>query len=240
ASAERRAAAGETAPKKDFAALAAAGRDALEHGDALRAVDLLGEAAQGMPRDVTIKLSLALALESTRQLGPAADTLLDALDIDDADPRLHLRLGIVYAEMGKPELASYARKEFAHALDRAPTDADRSIACYQLGLLDEDDGKPDDALASYRAALAADPSNGEAANNAGLLLANAGKNDEAIALYRKAVAARPTLSVARLNLGLALLRAGDSKAGRIEIEKLLALPETDPLRARAKQLLAPH
>lgn len=61
------------------------------------------------------------------------------------------------------------------------------------------------AEASYRAALALDPSHAAAHCNLGALLADLGRESEAEASYRAALAIDPDFQQARMNLGLLLL-----------------------------------
>jgi tetratricopeptide (TPR) repeat protein len=69
-------------------------------------------------------------------------------------------------------------------------------------------GKLDDAIGHYRAALRIDPTYVEAHNNLGSALAAQGKLDDAIGQYRKALRMRPYYPEAHNNLGTALAAQG--------------------------------
>src|SRR2546425_987433 len=79
-------------------------------------------------------------------------------------------------------------------------------------------GKLEDAIASYRLALALKPDDAMAHNNLGNVLLDQGKLAEAIACFRHALALKPDYVHAHAGLGLALLRAGDLSHGFTEYE----------------------
>src|SRR2546426_786091 len=79
-------------------------------------------------------------------------------------------------------------------------------------------GKLEDAIASYRLALALKPDYAEAHKNLGIALWDHGKLAEAIACFRQALALKPDYVHAHAGLGLALLRAGDLSHGFTEYE----------------------
>ncbi len=74
---------------------------------------------------------------------------------------------------------------------------------YEMGLMDE-------ALCSYRKALALNPDYAQAHNNAGNVYETTGRADDAIASYRRALSSDPTLANAHYNLGRMLAARGDS------------------------------
>jgi hypothetical protein len=82
-----------------------------------------------------------------------------------------------------------------------------------LGLLLRDTRRLDEAIASYRRALEADPRWLEAFSNLGLALEAAGRWDEAVAAYREALARAPGFAAAHQNLALALFARGAFHAG---------------------------
>ncbi len=73
-------------------------------------------------------------------------------------------------------------------------------------------GRVDEALESYRAAMATDRGNADAANNAGTLLGAKNQHVEAINCFRVALAARPVFPEASNNLGVSLAATGDQDA----------------------------
>jgi tetratricopeptide (TPR) repeat protein len=222
---------------KNYAAMAAMGRALGAKGQWLRAIDYLYDAAQGMPKDVPVRYSLGMALLNTAQYNAAADVFLDALDLNDSDPRLHLQLGIAYYMGKNPDLRPYASKEFQHCLDRNPAAGDKAIAYYHMALVQDDAGKLDDALKLYGNALKYDPKHVGALNNTGLILAQQGKFTDAIPYYQRALKVDPNFVPAQFNLGFAFLRTGKKQDAKTTWDKLMTLPDSDPFKTQAKQLL---
>ena len=88
-----------------------------------------------------------------------------------------------------------------HTLEVTPANA---VAHFGLGTLRAREGKIEDAIAYYQAALAINPEYAEAHSNLGFCLFNQGKIREAAAEYREAVRIRPGYAVAHSSLGTAL------------------------------------
>ena len=109
---------------------------------------------------------------------------------------------------------------------RRPSDAaghiDRGNALFGQGKLDE-------AIAEYRAAIRIKPDFAEAHYNLGVVLANQGKLDEAIAEYREAIRIKPDFAEAHYNLGSALGEPREAGRGDRRI------PRGDPDQARLRQ-----
>jgi tetratricopeptide (TPR) repeat protein len=82
--------------------------------------------------------------------------------------------------------------------------ADLAEADNDLGLSLAGEGKLDEAIRHYEAALRARPDYAEAHNDLGGALAQQGKVDEAIVHFRRALAINPGYGKARINLGTAL------------------------------------
>jgi type IV pilus biogenesis/stability protein PilW len=82
------------------------------------------------------------------------------------------------------------------------------IAYVNLGAALEKQGRLDEAIARYRAALGINPRYTEAYTNLGIALTAEGKEDEAIVEYQKALDISPDYAHARYNLGLAYYNQG--------------------------------
>ena len=95
------------------------------------------------------------------------------------------------------------------------------MAHNNLGLLLFADGRADEAMAHYRAALAMKPDDAFAANNLGRSLAAAGKMDDAIAEFRRALRAEPRNPEAHNNLGNALAAQGQLQEAAAEYQRAL-------------------
>lgn len=85
---------------------------------------------------------------------------------------------------------------------------------YRLGLVVQMQGRIDQAMRAYRAALRIVPSHPEANTNLGLLLSDAGEVREALRHLQRAVAEAPDLAPTRYALAVTLLRAGDRQGAR--------------------------
>jgi predicted O-linked N-acetylglucosamine transferase (SPINDLY family) len=111
-------------------------------------------------------------------------------------PALH-HLGLIALQTGRNRLAIDLIRR---AIAREPSAEGQN----DLGIALNADGKADDAISSYRQALALRPGYIEAYNNLGNALGQQGHLDEAIAVYRQAIALRPNLPESHSNLGNAL------------------------------------
>ncbi len=82
-----------------------------------------------------------------------------------------------------------------------------------LGLLLRDTRRLDESIASFRAALGANPAWIEAYNNLALAFEAQGRWSDAVAAYREALAREPRFAVARQNLARVLLTLGEYREG---------------------------
>lgn len=80
-----------------------------------------------------------------------------------------------------------------------------AMAHYNLGAFYFDQGRPDEAIAEYRATLNLNPNHTDALVNLGVVLASRGELDAGIAAIRSALQRRPDLADAHYNLGNALV-----------------------------------
>ena len=95
---------------------------------------------------------------------------------------------------------------WSHALAVGPS----AIAHAKLGVVRDERGRTEEAIAHYRAALALHPDMPDAYNALGIALARQGRWDEAVEQYRRALARQPGSAEAHLNLAAALERLGKS------------------------------
>lgn len=108
-------------------------------------------------------------------------------------------------------------------------------------------GQTDDAIQSYQAAAAADPTKAATYQfNEGAVLTNSGKIDQAIAVFDKVIAADPTKADAYYWKGVNLMGKATLKGNKMEappgteeaFNKYLELAPTGPFADPAKQMLA--
>jgi tetratricopeptide (TPR) repeat protein len=88
-------------------------------------------------------------------------------------------------------------------------------------------GLIDDAIASYRRALALDGDNWQAHSNLGALLLGQGNLDDAIASYRRAIALNPNHGQSHSNLGIALAGQGNTAEAIPILRRALELDSSD-------------
>jgi predicted O-linked N-acetylglucosamine transferase (SPINDLY family) len=91
----------------------------------------------------------------------------------------------------------------------------------------KDAARLDEAIASYRRALAQDPDHVAAHLNLGSALLEQGKRADALASFRRALVLDPDLAEAHHNLGIALLQAGELASARTALERFLQLRPGD-------------
>jgi tetratricopeptide (TPR) repeat protein/2-polyprenyl-3-methyl-5-hydroxy-6-metoxy-1,4-benzoquinol methylase len=91
-----------------------------------------------------------------------------------------------------------------------------------LGLALQAQGKLEEAVASYRRALAHKPDDAHAHNNLGNTLKQQGKLEEAVACYRRALSHNPDDAHAHYNLSIALQDQGKLDEAVISYERALA------------------
>jgi tetratricopeptide (TPR) repeat protein len=101
------------------------------------------------------------------------------------------------------EAATYESME-THCRRTLARNPDAWSAHNNLGGVLSSDGRLDEAIVHYEAALRLKPSDGGAHNNLGTVLARRGRFDEAIAHYRSAISIRPDDANAHFNLGNSL------------------------------------
>lgn len=111
-----------------------------------------------------------------------------------------------------------ARYRAATALDPG-----NKLAHYNLGLIHQLRGRPEEAMVEYRITLELDGRYAPALYNLGVVLAADGDTDGAMALYTRAIEVDDTLADAHFNLGLLLLADGDEVRGNEAIERALEL-----------------
>jgi len=94
---------------------------------------------------------------------------------------------------------------------------------YMLGCVLQAQQKADDAIASFRQALALDPAHVKAQNNLGCTLEATGDLAAAAQCYRDAIGLDPAMAHAYYNLGNACRQLGDAKQAIQHIERALAI-----------------
>lgn len=112
-----------------------------------------------------------------------------------------------------------AEKAFRRGLELAPQDAELLNA---LGWTLFQDGRPEEAVAEYKRALATKADQPKAHNNLALVLVELGKLDEAADHFRQSLAIEPKAEIYS-DLGFVLARLGQSDDAFANYQKALAL-----------------
>jgi tetratricopeptide (TPR) repeat protein len=100
---------------------------------------------------------------------------------------------------------------------------DSWMAHNNLGLLLEDKGRTDEALAHYRKALELNPNYAESHSNLGIQLVNIGRTDEAAVHFQKAFELDHNLAKNHNNVGLLLAKIGQSDEAMTHFLKALEI-----------------
>jgi Tfp pilus assembly protein PilF len=143
----------------------------------------------------------AVAWAAITMSGPAPDNDPAAADRGAPKAAALLDAGLTQA---RHQDFTRAKSTFERVLEVDPGNA---IAWYNLGVLAQGEGRRDDALAAYGAALKSDAAHSSALFNMALLLETSDP-DKALALLRRAVSANPRASTAQFHIGAVLARQG--------------------------------
>ncbi len=132
---------------------------------------------------------------------------------------------------GAPDWEKLTGK-FAQALE---ADGDLGEAHYNLGVLAEKRGKPDEAVAHYKRAISTKPSLTAAYENLAVMMENAGRGDEAAEQYKKILERYPDDAGARARLA-SLVREGGDAERALELARESLLRDPKNLTAMKVQL----
>lgn len=200
------------------------------------------------PKQAKAHNNLALALVELGRLAEAAEHFRASLAIEPK-AEIHSDLGFVLARQGRQ---GDAKAEYAKALaldpDCASAHFNLAVSAVQSGALDEAEahyrkalrGRPNasthnglgyvlarqgrdaDAIAEFRAAVAAEPAFTPAWNNLGEALARQGQLEEAAKAYRTSLAQHPTAG-AHDALGAVLMKMGRTDEANRELQQARTL-----------------
>ncbi len=198
-------------------------RDAVLAKDGEKVADLAGRAAAlEQPPGLVAFLgeSGAIPLDRRRQL------LQAALGRRPGDLGLLMTLGMTYTS-NRTEGTDDRLRWFQASVASAPANL---AAHNNLGSALSDNGRTDEAIASYKKAIELDPKFAMPHNNLGLVLYDKGRPDEAIASYKKAIELDPKFAMAHSNLGNVLKSKGRFDEAITSYKKAI---ELDPKYAMA-------
>jgi tetratricopeptide (TPR) repeat protein len=127
--------------------------------------------------------------------------------------RIHYNLGVSYLTVDRGRALS----EFLRTLELSP---DHAPALYNLGWLEQTEGRFESARRYYKAALKVDPSNWRAHQNLGNLAILEGNLAEAMAEFRETVGLKPEYWPARQTVAMLQLQQKDYGSARALLEQL--------------------
>jgi protein O-mannosyl-transferase len=127
--------------------------------------------------------------------------------------RVRYNLGVSYLKVDR----SRARVEFLRTLELRP---DHAPAMYNLGWLEQTEGRFESARRYYRAALKVDASNWQAHHNLGNLAVLEGNLAEAMAEFRETIRLKPEYWPARQTVATLQLQQKDYGSARVLLEGL--------------------
>lgn len=180
--------------------------------------------------DHDVLLNLGAILHDSGQYEKAIEYFQRAIQVDPSDAIAHQNLASAYYNLGKI-------KE-AEAGVRRAIELEPDVDSYKLlGLILETQQKPDAALATYEAAVAKDPLNGQARLDLGRLYGQLGdyakyveNSQEAIGIFTKE-SDSDNLALAYWDLGWAYYQLGDWQKSAVASKKALEIkPDLAPPR----------
>ena len=116
-----------------------------------------------------------------------------------------------------------------HWLDKYPEDF---VAHFNLGAVLQAEGKVNEAIVHYQAALKAKPGSATAETSLGAALESQGKLAAAIPHFRRAISIRPSYCDPHYNLGVCLLAQGKDDEAMDEFREVLRLKPDDAMSRR--------
>jgi len=174
-----------------------------------------------------------LSQMNARQMSPALAALREAVAVDPTVARYWDTLGLLYLELGRPDLAIEQMRK-AVALDPHLADAH-----FHLGTAYAEANRWEEAVTSYRKALA-EPTLAipDLVNqNLGLALYHLKRYGEAESVLRFAISLEPKLQAAYYNLGLVLVAENRPDEARVVYQKACELGPDDPFCEAARERL---
>lgn len=158
------------------------------------------------------------------ELDVALDHLREASAEQDEDGRLHYEIGYIHFARGDVEAAEPRLKRAEELLSPVtPPHEYLFNARYLLGRIAEADGRLEEALEKYRAALELEPEEAALHYRRGLIKHRLGRRPEARAALSRSLELDRRLGSAEYLLGLISLEAGDLEAASTRFRNALEL-----------------
>jgi tetratricopeptide (TPR) repeat protein len=171
-----------------------------------------------LPRGSTITMRYAYDNSAGNIRNPSRPPRRVVAGLRSTDEMAHLQLQVQTLN----DRDGLVLKEAVNRHMLAKNDAN-AWAWYELGNALRDEGRIEQAAASYGNALLRDPNHAPTHNNLGLILAQATKLNESVRHYREAVRSEPDFADAHYNLGNALRALGRFDEAREQFRAALKL-----------------
>ena len=209
---------------------------------------------------------LGRVLEAGGRWKEAVEAYQQGISVQPQEGILHARLGTLLTRLGHPSAAIHLEKALA-SMRKPPASVHHSLASLAIGRRDwvevetqarraleldpglsgswnhlavalEEQGRMDEALATYARALEADVENWQAEFNRGLLLRRLERFGEAAAAFQRVLAARPDHGGSNFELGVLYAGPlGDLGRGLEHLKAVLAAEPGSPRAAQARKIL---
>jgi tetratricopeptide (TPR) repeat protein/SAM-dependent methyltransferase len=207
--------------RNHFGSLHHLGILALQRGQPMAALDVLGRAIAVDGRVPDCQYNMAFALQSVGRLDEAADHYRQAVGLKPDYVDAHTNLGNVLNALGK---IGDAVLSYQHVVALAPS----AQAHYNLANALARLARMDEAVAHFGRSLALAPDLVGAHNNLANALVLQGRTEEALIHFERALALDPNLVEARVNLGTTLSDLGRLEAAMLQFERSLAIDPNFP------------
>ncbi len=179
------------------------------------AIDLFRQAVKINPAHFEAWYNLGDALEGAGDLDGAIAAFREAQRLRPEDAVAGVRLRAALEKKDHPSPPG------------APSVAPEARVSFDRGNQLRDQGRLDEAVASYRETLRLAPNFAEAHNNLGSALARQGEQEEAVREFSRAVELAPGFAAAHNNLGVALAMRGDAENAARQFREVLHLDPRD-------------
>jgi tetratricopeptide (TPR) repeat protein len=191
-----------------------------------KATQVAQQAAQQMPKDVSIQLMLASQLADTGKAEEGIKLAKAQLREGKGDREVQLALAQIYTRLRRWKEAS----EAIDAADTYSTKQDDKIYIYFLrGAMNERQKHFDSAEEQFRKILAIDPNNAMTLNYLGYMLSDRGiKLDEALTMVQKAVQLEPQNGAYLDSLGWIYFKMGQYALSEANLRKASERIGQDP------------
>lgn len=173
---------------------------------------------------------LGMAHVEKKNYKEAAAAFEKSLELKPDVSEAHVRLGVVYQEIGLPDKAEEEYKK-AYASDES------SMASHSLALLYYEQNKLEPALEFVQKSIEKGNRSADAYNLQGVILNKLSRYPEAIDSFQNVLKIDPNHVVANINLAVACINDKDFKRAREVLERILPLVKEQELRDKIIEYL---